>query len=61
MTWGAMTWGSMTWGGGLVPLIAWQTVGAVSNSAALRLRILNNGADVRLTNTDYVFQKGGVL
>lgn len=61
MTWGAMTWGSMTWGGGLVPLIAWQTVGSVSNSASLRLRVLNNGADVRLTNTDYVFQKGGVL
>jgi hypothetical protein len=61
MTWGSMVWGSMTWGGGLQPLTAWQTVGAVANSAALRLRVLNNGSDVRLTNTDYVFQKGGVL
>lgn len=61
MTWGSMVWGSMTWGGSLVPVNQWQTVGAVCNSAAIRLRVLNNGADVRLTNVDYLHQVGGVL
>lgn len=61
MTWGAMVWGSMIWGGALVPLAAWQTVGAVSKSAAIRLRVNNGGADVRLTNVDYLHQVGGIL
>jgi len=61
MTWGSMVWGSMIWGGSLVPVNQWQTVGAVSNSAAIRLRVMNNGSDVRLTNVDYLHQVGGVL
>jgi len=61
MTWGAMTWGSMTWGGSLVPVQGWNTVGAVANAAAIRLRVLNNGAAVRLSNVDYLHQLGGVL
>lgn len=61
MVWGAMTWGSMVWGGQLVSLASWNTVGAVANSAAVRLRVLNNGADVRLTNVDYLHQVGGIL
>jgi hypothetical protein len=59
--WGAMVWGSMVWGGSLVPLASWNTVGAVANSASIRLRVLNNGSDVRWTNTDYLHQLGGIL
>lgn len=61
MRWGSMVWGDMIWGGSLVPLSLWQTVGAVSKSAAMRLRVNNSGADVRLTNVDYVYQVGGLL
>lgn len=61
MVWGSMVWGSMIWGGSLVPLAAWQTVGAVSKSAAIRLRVNNGGTDVRLTNVDYLHQVGGIL
>lgn len=61
MVWGSMVWGSMVWGGSLVPLASWNTVGAVANSASIRLRVLNNGSDVRWTNTDYLHQLGGIL
>lgn len=62
MVWGSMVWGSMVWGGGLSSLTGWNTVGAVANSAAIRMKILNNGSDVRFTNTDYVMQRSrGVL
>jgi hypothetical protein len=61
MTWGSMVWGDMVWGGVLQTLSAWNTVGAVANSAAIRLKVLNNGADVRLTNIDYLHQTGGIL
>ncbi len=61
MQWGSMVWGSMIWGGSLVPVNQWHTVGAVSNSAAIRLRVMNNGSDVRLTNVDYLHQVGGIL
>lgn len=56
MVWGTMVWGTMVWGGGLTSLTAWNTVGAVANSAAVRLRVLNNGSEVRFTNNDYLFQ-----
>lgn len=56
MVWGSMVWGSMVWGGGLTSLTGWNTVGAVANSAAIRLKVQNNGAEVRFTNTDYVLQ-----
>jgi len=58
MVWGSMVWGSMVWGGGLTPITAWQTVGAVCNSAAVRLKIQNNGSDVRFSNMDYLYQQG---
>lgn len=61
MVWGSMTWGSMVWGGSLVPMSSWNTVGGIANSAAIRLKVLNNGADVRLTNVDYLHQVGGIL
>ncbi len=56
MVWGQMVWGTMVWGGGLTNLTGWNTVGAVANSAAVRLRILNNGSEVRFTNNDYLYQ-----
>ena len=56
MVWGSMVWGSMAWGGGLTSLTAWNTVGAVANSAAIRLKVQNNGAEVRFTNADYLYQ-----
>lgn len=62
MVWGSMTWGSMVWGGALTSLTSWQTVGSVCNAASVRLKIQNNGAEVRYTNTDFLYQQGtGVL
>jgi hypothetical protein len=56
MVWGSMVWGSMVWGGGLRPITGWNTVGAVANSASLRLKVQNNGSEVRFNNVDYLFQ-----
>lgn len=62
MVWGGMVWGDMVWGGGITSLTGWNTVGVVANSAAIRMKIQNNGAEVRFTNTDYVMQRSrGVL
>jgi hypothetical protein len=64
MIWGSMVWGanSMTWGGGLSPISGgWHTVGAVANTAALRMKIQNNGSDVRFNNVSYVYNHGNVL
>lgn len=62
MVWGSMVWGSMVWGGGLAQVTGWNTVGAVANSAALRLKVQGNGADVLFSNVDYVWQpSNGVL
>lgn len=57
MVWGDMVWGSMVWGGGLAQIADWQTVGAVANTAAIRLKVQNNGSEVRLNNVDYLYQK----
>lgn len=56
MVWGGMVWGSMVWGGGLTSATGWNTTGAVANSAAIRLRVQNNGAEVRFNSVDYLFQ-----
>jgi len=61
MVWGSMTWGTMVWGGGLTSTVRWQSVGAVANAAAIRLKGQNNGAEVRYTNCDAVYQLGGIL
>jgi hypothetical protein len=64
MIWGDMYWGtpSMPWGGALVSITGgWHTVGAVANTAALRMKIQNNGSDVRFNNVSYVFNHGNVL
>lgn len=61
MVWGSMVWGTMVWGGSLNNLTGWATVGGVGNSAGLRLRVQNNGSEVRLTNTDFVYNMGGIL
>jgi hypothetical protein len=61
MAWGSMVWGTMVWGGSLISISSWNTVGAVANSAAIRLRVLGNGSEVRLTNVDYLHQLGGIL
>lgn len=57
MSWGTMSWGTMVWGGGLENVTNWNTVGAVANSAAIRLKVQNNGSEVRFTNCDYVYQR----
>ena len=61
MVWGSLVWGTMVWGGGLTNIANWQTVGAVGSSAALRLKVQNNGAPLTWSATDFVYQKGGVL
>lgn len=57
MVWGSMVWGSMVWGGGLTHIAQWQTVGAVANTAAIRIKVQNNGSEVRFNNVDYLYQK----
>lgn len=62
MVWGSMVWGSMVWGGSFGQVTNWNTVGAVANSAALRIKVQGNGADVQFSNVDYVWQpSNGVL
>lgn len=58
MFWGSMVWGQMVWGGSLTTLTAWQTVGSVCNAASVRLKVQNNGSEVRYSNTDFLYQKG---
>lgn len=57
MAWGSMVWGSMVWGGNLSNITSWKNVGAVANSASIRLKVQNNGAEVRFTNCDYAMQR----
>lgn len=57
MVWGSMSWGTMIWGGGLSNVTSWNTVGAVANAASIRLKVQNNGSEVRFTNCDYVMQR----
>lgn len=62
MFWGSMFWGSMIWGGGVTSVTGgWHTVGKVCNTAALRLKVQNNGAEVRLMNWSTVYQTGNIL
>lgn len=62
MVWGSMTWGTMVWGGSLASVTNWNTVGAVANSAAIRIKVQGNGAEVSFSNVDYVWQpSNGVL
>lgn len=61
MVWGSMVWGTMTWGGSLRNITGWQTYGSVFTSAAMRLKLQNNGSSTEWANTDYVYQRGGLL
>jgi hypothetical protein len=61
MVWGSMVWGSMVWGGGLRSVTNWSATGGVASAAAARIRIQNNGSEVRLSGIDYFFQNAGVL
>lgn len=61
MIWGSMFWGSMFWGGGSRTFTSWKTVGKDAQSAALRLKVQANGAEVNWQATDYLYQRGGVL
>lgn len=61
MVWGSMVWGSMVWGGGVIPITAWHTVGAVAVSAALRLKIQGNGSIVNWSSQDFVYKQGGLM
>lgn len=62
MQWGSMYWGSMYWGGAVSSITGgWHTVGKVANTAALRLKVQNNGAEVRLMNWSVLNQRGNIL
>lgn len=61
MTWGSMVWGSMIWGGSMVNLTAAHVVGEIGSSAALRIKVQGNGADVQWAATDFVYTGGGFL
>jgi len=59
MVWGSsMVWGNMVWGGSRNSIAAWNTVGAVAGSAAIRLRVQNNGVEVRFNACDYLYEPG---
>jgi len=61
MTWGQMSWGQMYWGGDFRQISNWSTVGGIYKSAALRMKIQNNGTSCEWAATDYVFSNGGIL
>lgn len=61
MTWGSMVWGSMVWGGSMVNITAPHSVGEIGNSAALRMKVQGNGAEVQWSATDFTYQVGGFL
>lgn len=62
MVWGSMYWGTMVWGGGMSSITSgWHTVGVVANAAALRLKVQNNGSEVRFMNVSHVHNHGGIL
>ncbi len=62
MVWGSMYWGTMVWGGGMRSITSgWHTVGTIANAAALRLKVQNNGSEVRLMNVSHVHNHGGIL
>jgi len=62
MVWGDMYWGTMVWGGGMRSITSgWHTVGTIANAAALRLKVQNNGSEVRLMNVSHVHNHGGIL
>jgi hypothetical protein len=62
MVWGSMYWGTMVWGGGMNTITSgWHTVGTIANAAALRLKVQNNGSEVRLMNVSHVHNHGGIL
>jgi hypothetical protein len=62
MVWGTMYWGTMVWGGSMNSITSgWHTVGVVANAAALRLKVQNNGSEVRFMNVSHVHNHGGIL
>lgn len=61
MIWGEMEWGDMYWGGGLRDITSWRTTGRMYHSAALRIKLQNNGSQVEWTNSNFVFKTGGLL
>jgi hypothetical protein len=62
MTWGSMYWNQMQWGGSILRIASgWHTVGTLANSASLRMKIQNNGAETKFMNWSTVYQTGGLL
>lgn len=59
--WGSMVWGSMVWGGSLVVNKNWQFASGLGYSAAVRVKVSNNNAELRWAATDWVVESGGVL
>lgn len=58
MVWGSMVWGTMVWGGSPESIAQWNTVGAIASSAAVRLKVQNNGVEVRFNACDYLWEPG---
>lgn len=61
MVWGEMVWGQMVWGGSTRQISGWNTVGGVYKTAAIRLKVQNNGSSTEWASTDFVFQRGGII
>ena len=61
MIWGSMTWGTMVWGGSYRQLSNWNTTGLIAKSAALRMKLQNNGCSTEWAATDFVYAPGGIF
>lgn len=61
MIWSFMAWGTMAWGGSLAQYDQWATVGNIYRSAAIRLKVQSNAAEVQWAATNFVYEYGGLL
>ena len=60
-TWGSALWGSAVWSGGGTVLRQWQGVTGVGYCAAIRLKTVSSGIEVRWVSTDLVAEPGAIL
>ena len=59
--WDTSVWDTGIWGGGLSPFSEWQGVGGTGTCAALRMKVVASGIEVRHQATDFLYELGGVI
>lgn len=58
MIWNHMVWGGMKWGGKINQIYDRRVVGLIAKTAAPRVAIQNNGANVTWSATDVMYSRG---